>query len=143
MIRTTKSEQDTKKLAREIASELKGGEILALSGDLGAGKTTFVKGLAEYFNMADEVSSPTFTLIQEYGIDSSKYPLFSLVHIDCYRLNNEQELLDIGIQDYFSDPDSVVVIEWAKKVKMIIPKKAIWVEFRHGENINERIITKS
>jgi tRNA threonylcarbamoyladenosine biosynthesis protein TsaE len=142
MRQTTKSEQETKQLAREIASKLKGGEILALSGELGAGKTTFVKGLAEYFNMADEVSSPTFTLIQEYGIDNSKYPIFSLIHIDCYRLDNGEELIEIGIQDYLDEPDSVVIIEWAEKVKSIIPKKATWVEFQHGNSIDERIITK-
>lgn len=143
MTQTTKSEQETRKLAIEIASRLKGGEVLALSGELGSGKTTFVKGLAEYFNIEDQVSSPTFTLIQEHGIDEAKYPLFSLVHIDCYRLENEKDLIDIGIEDYLSNPDSVVIIEWAEKVKAIIPEKAIWVKFVHGRSADERIITKS
>jgi len=137
---TSKSEQETKKLAAEIARGLKGGEILTLSGDLGTGKTTFVKGMAEFFNIADEVSSPTFTLIQEYGIDDKKYPLFSLIHIDCYRLDNEQDLIDIGIQDYFSGSESVVIIEWAEKVRPIIPANATWIKFKHGSNLEERII---
>lgn len=143
MNQVTKSIQETKQLAQNTASELKGGEILALSGELGAGKTTFVKGLAEYFGIAAEVSSPTFTLIQEYKINDPKLTINKLIHVDCYRLNSEKELIDIGIQDYLDEPKSVTIIEWAEKVKTVIPAKATWIKFEHGSNINERIITKS
>ena len=140
MNQQTKSELETKQLANNMAVKFKGGEVLALSGELGSGKTTFVQGLAEYFNIADQVSSPTFTLIQEYKIDNEKFPIIKLIHIDCYRLNNEQELINIGIEEYFNDSTSVVVIEWAEKVKPIVPETADWIEFQHGSNINERII---
>jgi tRNA threonylcarbamoyladenosine biosynthesis protein TsaE len=138
--KTTKSAQGTKKLAQDIAKGLKGGEVFALSGDLGAGKTTFVQGLAEFFGIAALVTSPTYTLIQEYEITDSRLAIKKLVHVDCYRLDSYQELLDIGIQDYYDDPESVMIIEWAEKAKPAIPSIAHWIYFKHGKKENERHI---
>ena len=143
MKQITKSAQEPKKLAQDIAKKLKGGEVLALVGELGAGKTTFVQGLAEYFGDKENVSSPTFTLINEYQLKPRKlksYKLQALIHIDCYRLETPQELLDIGFRDYLDNNNLVVVIEWAEKVKKILPKNTLWIFFEHGRQENERII---
>lgn len=141
MKKTTNSQKETKSLAQEIAKSLGGGEVLALVGDLGAGKTTFMQGLAEYFNIADAVSSPTYTLIQEYDLsDHENIKIKKLVHIDCYRLDTADQLLEIGISDYFERPDVVVIIEWADRAKDIIPANATWIIFDHKEE-NQRTIT--
>jgi len=149
----TKSDKETKKLTTKIASQLKGGEVLALSGDLGAGKTTFVQGLAEYFGISKAVSSPTFTLINEYLVKNpksesrdskkyqdSKFKIQNLIHIDCYRLESPQKLIDIGFKDYLNRGNVIVAIEWAEKVKDILPNNTQWIYFQHGKKENERII---
>lgn len=141
MNKTTNSPKETKTIAHELAQSLDGGEVLALVGDLGAGKTTFMQGLAEYFNIADAVSSPTYTLIQEYDLpDRETIKIKKLVHIDCYRLDTAEQLLEIGITDYFERPDVVVVIEWADRAKAIIPANTTWITFDHKEE-NQRTIT--
>ena len=99
---------DTMEFAANIAARLKGGETLLLSGRLGAGKTTFTKGLAEALGIKKSVVSPTFTIIREYGGGRLK-----LYHIDMYRIEDTAELSELGIEDCFS-ADSVVVIEWNK-----------------------------
>lgn len=138
---STYSDSETKKLAHDVAREFNGGEILALSGDLGAGKTTFTQGIAEYFGITEHVSSPTFALIQEYSVSSvkgQKSGVRRLIHIDCYRLSSPQELVDIGIEEYFDRDDVVILIEWAEKVKDILPERTQWIVFEHGEKENER-----
>lgn len=104
----SESARDTMELAANIAARLKGGETLLLSGRLGAGKTTFTKGLAEALGIKKSVVSPTFTIIREYGGGRLK-----LYHIDMYRIEDTAELSELGIEDCFSS-DSVVVIEWNK-----------------------------
>ncbi len=139
---TTQSNEDTKKLAQDMASKFTGGEIVALVGDLGAGKTTFTQGIAKYFNISDPVSSPTFALIQEYPIEKSIHvAIKTVIHVDCYRLNSPDELVDIGIQDYFDRDGTLAIIEWADKVKDILPKQTRWIAFAHGDKEDERIIT--
>ncbi|MFI3229738.1 MAG: tRNA (adenosine(37)-N6)-threonylcarbamoyltransferase complex ATPase subunit type 1 TsaE [Bacillota bacterium] len=102
----------TFKIAAELASTLKGGEVILLNGDLGAGKTTFTKGLAKALGIARNVSSPTFTIIKEYGGGR----LF-LYHIDMYRIEDCTELEELGIEDVFRN-DAVTVIEWNKLDKI-------------------------
>ena len=107
MIRITRSQQETQDVAREIAATLKAGDVLLLSGNLGAGKTAFVRGLAAGLGIdPEEVSSPTFTLLQEY--DGLRFPLY---HFDAYRLASEEEFVRIGAEDYLYG-DGVCVIEW-------------------------------
>lgn len=119
--------QETFELGRKFAGELRRGDVLALAGDLGAGKTQFAKGIAAGLGVEAEVTSPTFTLIHEYP--GGRLPLY---HIDLYRLELEEEALKIGIDDYLAG-DGVTIVEWADKFSGLMPPNAQnvrWVKFR-------------
>jgi len=135
----TLSPKQTKNLAKKIAKSFKGGEILGLVGNLGTGKTQFTKGLAEYFKIKQTITSPTFVLLRPYPIPQNS-PLKKIIHIDCYRLDNPQALFAIGIEEYLNNPNYITVIEWAQKIKQILPKNTIWIKFEIGKKENERII---
>ena len=124
---TTHSPEETLALGRRFAATLRKGDVLALAGDLGSGKTQFVKGLASGLGIAREVTSPTFTLIHEYP--GGKFPLY---HIDLYRLDSPEEAVKIGLDEYL-DSDGVAVIEWADKFEQLIPAQARWVRLRAFE----------
>ncbi len=128
----SKTENDTNQLAAKIAKKLKGGEIIALEGDLGAGKTTFVKGLARAFGIKQHVTSPTFVLMKVYAMGHKPSAISQLVHVDCYRLDEPQELFYLGLEEYLNKPDSLVVIEWADKIKDYLNKfkKIIWIKIQ-------------
>ncbi len=107
--------------AATIASKLHGGEVLALSGTLGAGKTTFVQHLAKHLGVAERITSPTFTLMH---VHATKHPTVThLVHVDAYRLSGPAEFAAIGIGDYLGAPGVVTVVEWAEKVHTLFSKK--------------------
>jgi len=135
MIITTTSAEDTIKLGEKIAKRLKSGDIVALSGELGAGKTTLVKGIAKGLGVKNYryVNSPSFVLVKEYR---GKIPLF---HFDIYRLNNLKEIEDIGYEDYLARR-GVVVIEWSSKMTRILPKRHLDIALKI-KNSNERIIS--
>lgn len=118
----TTSEEETRELAKRFAGELQPGDVVCLSGPLGAGKTQFVKGLASYFGVdPTEVLSPTFTLIHEYD---GTMPIF---HFDCYRMNNPEEALEIGAEEYFYR-EGVSVVEWPENILPFIPEHARWID---------------
>ncbi len=133
----TKTPAQTKKFGQKLACRLKGGETLALIGDLGSGKTTFVKGLAHGLGIKNKITSPTFVLFKPYQIKLKT--IKQLIHADCYRVLG-QEILKIGLAEYLNRPDTVVVIEWAEKLKKF-PPHTIKIYFNHGKNAKERIIT--
>jgi tRNA threonylcarbamoyladenosine biosynthesis protein TsaE len=138
---TTSNQNQTISIAKEFASKLEGGDIVALHGDLGAGKTTFVKGVAEAFGIEDDITSPTFTLMNVYGIKNSKFEIRNLVHIDTYRLEDEQDLIDIGVQDYLGEENTVCLIEWPEKIKTLLQgKKVINIFFEHADETEKRNI---
>jgi len=118
----SKTEKETYQIAARLAKKLKGGEIIALEGELGAGKTTFVKGLAKAFGIKQHVTSPTFVLMKVYECQMPKSEIRKLVHVDCYRLDEPQELFYLGIEEYLNKPDTVVMIEWADKIKNYLKK---------------------
>lgn len=119
------SVSDTIAFGKQFAERLNPGDIVCLEGDLGAGKTHFVKGIASFFGVDKaSVSSPTFTLINEYN---GSLPIY---HFDCYRLKSEQEALEIGIEEYLFG-DGVSVIEWPSKIKNLIPENSIKIEIKH------------
>jgi tRNA threonylcarbamoyladenosine biosynthesis protein TsaE len=133
----TKSAEETKSLGREIAAKLKGGAVFALTGDLGSGKTTFVQGFAQGLGFAGRIISPTFILIRKYGLKSKDF-----YHIDLYRFEENvwEEVKNLGIEEIWNDPNNIVVIEWAEKIKDNIPSKVTWIKFESmGED--EREIT--
>ncbi len=108
---------------KNLATKLNGGDILLLVGELGAGKTTLVKGLATGLKIQFEITSPTFTLMNTYPVDSNK--IKTLVHIDTYRLKDEEELLEIGVEDYLGKTDTVCIIEWPEKIAGLLKGKKI------------------
>lgn len=131
----TYNANETFLLARCIGERLKEGDILALSGELGSGKTCFTGGLARGLGVNEnyQITSPTFTLINEYP---AKYKLY---HFDVYRLNGYSDLEDLGYEEYFAG-HGVVVIEWAEKISQIIPEEAIFINFEYIDE-NKRKIT--
>lgn len=132
----SESEQDTVKLGGKIAKKLKKGDIIALSGDLGTGKTAFVKGLASGLGIREYVTSPTFTLVQSY-----KGQNVTLHHFDVYRISDEDELFEIGFDEYLYE-GNICVIEWADLIKNLIPPRSIWINFeRMPDGLDKRKIT--
>ena len=130
---TTHSQEETAAVGRRLASQLQAGSVLLLVGDLGAGKTALVRGLAEGLGVApEEVSSPTFTLMQEY-----RGGRVSLIHVDLYRLNDPREIDELGLEEL--GLNSVLAIEWAEKLPRSVPE-AITVRIEHGDG-NERRLT--
>lgn len=117
----TKTTEETTEFGQKLAHQLNGGGILLLKGELGAGKTTLVKGLALGLGIQNEITSPTFTLMNIYPVNLEK--IKTLVHIDTYRLKNEQDLLDIGVEDYLGQPNTLCIIEWPEKIAGLLKNK--------------------
>lgn len=117
------SPEETKTIAARVATTLRPGDVVALSGDLGAGKTCFVQGAAAALGVREHVTSPTFVLVREYA---GAYPI---LHLDVYRLGNLQELTDLGFEE-FLDPSSVIFIEWGDAVGPLLPDELVEVVIR-------------
>ena len=135
----TKSLDETKQLAGKIAIEVSVGNVIALIGDLGTGKTAFAQGFAKAMGVKETVGSPTFKLISEY--EGIKYLLY---HIDCYRLRNVQQFINIGGEEYLAPNEGVTLIEWADIIEEILPNDIIIIKFTRisGEpNYREIIIS--
>jgi tRNA threonylcarbamoyladenosine biosynthesis protein TsaE len=121
--------EETLKFGEQLAAALHRGDVLALSGDLGAGKTALIKGIARGLGITQDVTSPTFTLVHEYT--SGRLPLF---HIDLYRLDTVDQALAIGIEDYLNGP-GVTAIEWAEKIEPLLPPGTTRIRMESvGEN---------
>ena len=132
----TKSSSETKKLGKTFAAKLAGGDILALSGDLGSGKTTFVQGFARGLGIKARIISPTFILMRKYNIkleESKAQKLKNFYHIDLYRLeeNIEREVVNLGLTEIWDWKENIIIIEWAEKIRGLIPKKAQWITFEN------------
>jgi len=111
----TKSERETEQLAYDFAKEnkIKSGDIVALYGDLGAGKTAFTRGLVKYFSPSSRVTSPTFSLVNEYVNQYNK----KILHFDMYRIKSHEDLLSVGFYDYLDDlTEKIIIIEWFDKI---------------------------
>ncbi len=124
---------------KDLALKCSGGEILALSGPLGSGKTSLAQGLALGFNIRSKVNSPTFNIVKVYPVKGNK-KIKEFIHIDAYRLKSSQELIALGINDYFTSNDNVIIIEWAEKVKDILPNKTKKIKLDYYEDKKQRII---
>ena len=118
---SSNSENDTLEFAKQIAKKLTGNEIIALNGELGSGKTVFMKGIADYFGIKNDVSSPTFTIVNEYDT-----PKFKIYHFDVYRIKNALEFeASIGTDYFYS---GVSIIEWGEIIEEILPKNSIIID---------------
>jgi len=131
----TKNTQETKDLGKKIADSLKGGETLALTGELGSGKTTFVQGLAEGLGLDRRIISPTYIIMRKYDLPLANQPkgIKYFYHVDLYRLEDgiESELKNIGVDDILEKRENVVSIEWADKAVECLPKDSIFIEFEN------------
>ena len=129
------STQETEQFGEEVAKSLRGGDVLAFTGSLGMGKTAFTRGLARGLGCRGRVTSPTFTIVNEY---EGKTPLF---HFDMYRLGSSDELFDIGWDDYLAR-SGVCAVEWSERVSDALPDDTIYVDIARGEeDENTRTIT--
>ncbi|MBQ2864535.1 MAG: tRNA (adenosine(37)-N6)-threonylcarbamoyltransferase complex ATPase subunit type 1 TsaE [Clostridia bacterium] len=128
-----KNLKQTAVLAKKFAKTLSGGTVILLSGDLGAGKTTFTKSLFKALGVKEAVTSPTFTLLKEY-----KTKRFELNHFDMYRIENENEAVEFGVTDYFNNQNAINVVEWYQKINGLIPSNYILIKINKlGETERE------
>ncbi len=134
MVRETSSVEQTRALGKALASLLRPGDVVSLSGDLGAGKTAFVQGAADALGVKGPVQSPSFVLVREYDGDDMR-----VVHADAYRLSSLQELIDLGYEDLFA-PDAVLFIEWGDAVDALLPEGRFEVRIE-GQADDQRTIT--
>lgn len=134
----SKSPEETQKIGEEFAKNLKSGEIIALYGDLGAGKTTFVQGLAKGLGITKRITSPTFIIVKRYKLQQNPNISF-LYHIDLYRIEGQVNVEELGFDEIIQDPHNIIVIEWAEKMENQLPEERINIYFKHLEE-NKREI---
>ena len=125
----------TRKIAQQLAQKSK-GRIFALVGDLGAGKTTFVQAFLKELGVKGRVMSPTFVIMRSYKLKDGR----KAYHLDGYRIKKDKEFVDLGFKELIKDPKNIILIEWADRVKKLLPPETIWLEFEHGKNSRERVI---
>jgi tRNA threonylcarbamoyladenosine biosynthesis protein TsaE len=136
---TTKSVEETIEYANRFAGNLKRGDVVALYGDLGSGKTQFVKGVCKAFNVCTQTTSPSFVILNRYyGINSDRSELL-IFHFDLYRIGSSNELYDLGYEEFLQSND-ICLIEWAERLDKLLPRKRYDVKLALGEKENERII---
>ena len=129
------SPEDTEDIGARLAEQLEPGAVVAFTGDLGAGKTAFTRGLARGLGVPDRITSPTFTIVNEY--EGGRLPLF---HFDMYRLGSADELFDIGWEDYLRR-GGVCAVEWSENIADALEEDAVRVDIRRGASDQERVIT--
>jgi tRNA threonylcarbamoyladenosine biosynthesis protein TsaE len=136
-MKTIKSGEAMRSLGAEVAEELleakpiKHARVIALSGELGAGKTTFTQGFLAELGVIENVISPTFLIIRSYPISQGKFT--RAYHIDCYRLDSSKELLQLELKKILKNPAHIVLIEWAERVKQYLPADTRWITIEHSK----------
>jgi len=134
-IRTTYGEAETILLGEEFSHLLRRGDVVAIFGDLGSGKTHFIQGVCKGLGVREHVASPTFTIVNEYHVADT-----TIYHFDFYRLNLPAEIREIGFEEYLSSPDAICLIEWADRVREFLPAARFDVHMKLGENNETREI---
>jgi tRNA threonylcarbamoyladenosine biosynthesis protein TsaE len=137
---TTNSFEQTQRIGFDFAKDLHGGEVLALYGDLGSGKTTFMQGLAKGLGITRNIISPTFLIMRTYttGSDIQKLGITTLYHLDLYRIETDTEAIDLGIQELMGSPENIVALEWPDKIENLLPEKRINIYFTYiGDDVRE------
>ena len=166
----TTTPRQTKKLGEILAKEVlktklkKGALIIGLEGDLGGGKTTFLQGFAKGLGIKNKILSPTFVIIKKFPITElpkemkvkmrtkSSLPskgrradgvqFSNFYHIDCYRIKKPKEILDLGFKEIVKNPENIVAIEWAEKIRKTIPREAVWIKFEFIDKTARKIVLK-
>ena len=128
----TKSPEETKNLGKEVSKLTKPGDLLAFYGELGVGKTCFIQGISQGLKVKDYVTSPSFTIINEY---QGKIPIY---HFDLFRLDNVEEILELGYEEYFYG-EGLTVIEWAEKIEQLLPKEHLEIEIKFKDRYQRTI----
>lgn len=131
------SPEETHQFAKDLAAKLKAGDVVALTGELGAGKTCFTKGLAEALGVTEYVKSPSFTILNIYN--ENKKDCLPFYHIDLYRIENKLELVDLGLDEYVYGK-GITVIEWAERIEDELPPNTIRVELSYEGETSRRIV---
>lgn len=137
--RVLKNLKATLDFGKELALNTKKKEIIAISGPLGSGKTSVAQGIAKGFGINSKINSPTFNIIKVYPVKKHKQ-IEEFVHIDAYRLKSDKELLFLGINEYFQADNNFIFIEWAEKIKDILPKNTKKIKINYFNNNKERVI---
>lgn len=137
------SEQETIALGKQFASRLQPGDVIALYGELGAGKTEFVKGICSYFDVEEIVTSPTFTIINHYhGTDPNSDEEVKIYHVDLYRIESASDLREIGLAECMHSTDAIKLVEWANKARSVLPDGTYSISFGFDEsNEDLRVIS--
>ncbi len=133
----TKNSQETQKLGQRIGAKLRPKKILALCGDLGTGKTTFLQGLAKGLGIKKRIISPTFVFLKEYPLKKGIF-----YHLDLYRLEKSQDALGLGLKEILNDNQGIVVIEWAEKIKKFLPSEKTDIYFYYLNEKERKIVIK-
>ena len=161
MIYKTKSPKETQKIASLLAEKIKikktantqrGALVVAMEGELGAGKTVFTQGFAKALKIKAKIKSPTFVLMKHYPIPDSglrikktisnqQLTISNFYHLDCYRLKNYKDLLPLGIKEILKEPANIILVEWAERVKPILPRNCIKVHIDHIGSKERKITT--
>ncbi len=131
----SRSEADTERFGAQLAAELPRGSVVLLYGDLGAGKTVFSRGFAKGLGITEMLSSPTYTIVQEYELAGGGY----LYHLDLYRIDNETAALAFGVDEFLCDMSSYALVEWPVRIAGILPPDALEVKIEHIDDAARRI----
>ena len=130
----TRNEAETEAFAAAVAKMLPPGSVIALTGDLGAGKTVFTRGFARALGISEAVSSPTYTIVQEYRTPDGR----DFFHLDLYRISDEYSALGFGVDEYLDDPEAFSLVEWPERIAGIMPEHTVRVNIRHlGGDLRE------
>ena len=142
----TSSSAQTKKLGQKLAKDIlkkkpeKTAFVIGLEGELGSGKTTFVQGFAKALGIKEKVLSPTFVIIKRFQFNNLTIKQFNnFYHLDCYRIKKPRELLDLGFKEIISNPRNIVAVEWADKIKKIMPEDVLWINFEFIDEKKRKI----
>ena len=142
----TSSSTQTKKLGQKLAKDIlkkkpeKTAFVIGLEGELGSGKTTFVQGFAKALGIKEKVLSPTFVIIKRFQFNNLTIKQFNnFYHLDCYRIKKPRELLDLGFKEIISNPRNIVAVEWADKIKKIMPEDVLWINFEFIDEKKRKI----
>ncbi len=146
----TKTDQETQKAGELLAEEINELPInsknrallISLSGDLGGGKTTFAQGFAKGLGIQQKITSPSFVILKKFNIPRSRAGFKNFYHLDCYRIQDSKEILELGFSEMILDKNNLILVEWAEKIKEIFPTDSIWVNFKYLSLQERKIIVK-